>query len=63
VLKPQVALNELHLDSIDITCPSIINKYLNHPNAINRDHYHNFFFITLQRLKFPNVIISKLSSL
>ncbi len=34
VLKPQVALNELELVSIDITCPSIINKYLNYPNPL-----------------------------
>jgi hypothetical protein len=33
VLKPQAALNELELNSIDIMCPSIINKYLNHPNG------------------------------
>jgi hypothetical protein len=32
VLKPQVALNESKLDSIDIMCSSIINKYTNHFN-------------------------------
>jgi len=30
VLKPQVALNELKPNSIDIMCSSIINKYINH---------------------------------
>jgi hypothetical protein len=32
VLKPQVALNELELDSTDIMCSWIIDKYINHPN-------------------------------
>jgi hypothetical protein len=31
-VKPQTTLNELKLDSIDIMCPLIIGKYLNHPN-------------------------------
>jgi hypothetical protein len=30
VLKPQVALNELKPNSIDIMCSSIIDKYINH---------------------------------
>jgi hypothetical protein len=32
VLKSQTTLNELELDSIDVMCPLIICKYLNHPN-------------------------------
>jgi hypothetical protein len=31
VLKSQVASNELELNSIDIMCSSIIDKYINHP--------------------------------
>jgi len=38
VLKSQVALNELEPDSIDITCPSIINKYI--IVLINMNCYH-----------------------
>ncbi len=32
VSKLQLTLNEFELDSIDIKCPLIINKYLNRPN-------------------------------
>ncbi len=33
MLKPQVAINELKLDSTNIISPSIIHKYLNYPNC------------------------------
>ncbi len=32
MLKSQVALNELELNSTDIMCLLIIDKYINHPN-------------------------------
>jgi hypothetical protein len=32
VLKSQVALNELELNSTDIMCSLIIDKYINRPN-------------------------------
>jgi len=32
MLKPQVTLNELKPNSINLMCSSIINKYINRPN-------------------------------
>jgi hypothetical protein len=46
VLKSQVALNELELNSTDIMCSLVINKYINCPNqyeSLSLTKY-NFFY-------------------
>jgi len=52
VLKSQVALNELEPNSINITCPSIINKYINYPNQYESLSLTKFSsFIILKKIK------------
>jgi hypothetical protein len=64
LLKPQATLNELELDSIDIMCPSIIDKYLNCPNHYEPLSLLEFFsFYTIKKNKIWNIANPKLSSL
>jgi hypothetical protein len=48
VQKSQVTLNEFELDSIDIMCSSIIEKYIN--------FHHQYEFLSLTKFSFLNNI-------
>jgi hypothetical protein len=64
MLKPQVVLNELKLNSINIICSLIINKYINHPNQYEYLSLIEFSsFYNIKKTTFQNIANPKLLSL
>jgi hypothetical protein len=61
VLKSQVALNELELNSTNIMCLLIIEKYINHPNQYELLSLLKFsFFYNIKKKRFQNIVNPKL---
>ncbi len=65
VLKSQVALNELDLNSIHIMCSLIINKYINCPSQYELLSLvaFSFFYNVIKKIRFQNIANSKLLGL